>query len=340
MPSHLLIITQTVDTDDQLLGFFVPWLNEFARQFDTVTVLCLQRGTYDLPKNVIVRSLGKDAGLSKYRWLWNFYVSCWKLRREYDAVFVHMNPIWVVLGGPLWWVLHKRVVLWYTHKAVTFKLWLAEKMADRIATASPESFRLPSKKVVVTGHGIDTELFRPDSPQRPANDMLRILSVGRIAPVKHYEVLVDAARILHDDGVKFSVTVVGEPALAGDRTYAERLRRRINELGLQDHFLFVGKVANRDLPPYYRSHSMFVHMSETGSLDKTLLEAMACGMTVVSCNDAARSFLPAARMFSCNDAADLAAKLQYPDAAEFNGRQYVIDHHGLNRLIGILSSLL
>ena len=62
----------------------------------------------------------------------------------------------------------------------------------KIFTASHLSFRLKSSKVVVTGHGIDTELFKPDHLRLNPKDQrfnLRILSVGRIAPVKNYETL-------------------------------------------------------------------------------------------------------------------------------------------------------
>ena len=56
----LLIITQKVDINDDLLGFFHGWIAEFVRQCEQVTVICLQKGEYDLPRNVRVLSLGKE----------------------------------------------------------------------------------------------------------------------------------------------------------------------------------------------------------------------------------------------------------------------------------------
>src|SRR3989344_9447325 len=156
----LLIITQKVDKNDQLLGFFIDWIKRLALKFDKITILCLEKGEFSLPENVRVVSLGKDRGTSKPIQSFNFYKNIFK--NDYDAVFVHMNPIWVILGGPSWKIMHKKIFFWYTHKAVTPKLRLAEKFADVIFTASKESFRLPSKKVIVTGHGIDTGLFQPN----------------------------------------------------------------------------------------------------------------------------------------------------------------------------------
>src|SRR5690349_2038560 len=113
----LLIITQKVDEADQPLGFFVRWLEEFARHFEKISVICLQAGEFTLPAQVRVYPLGKDNGVSKWRQAARFYRLSWQLRHEYDAVLVHMNPIWAALGGPLWRMLHKPLVLWYTHKS-------------------------------------------------------------------------------------------------------------------------------------------------------------------------------------------------------------------------------
>jgi len=336
---NLLIITQKVDKDDQLLGFFIDWLRRFAEKFGKVTVLCLEKGRFDLPGNIKVISLGKDKGYSKIRQLSTF---CFLLSTlKYDVVFVHMNPIWVVLGGPSWKILHKKIFFWYTHKAVTPKLRLAEKFADVIFTASKESFRLPSKKVVVTGHGIDTEIFRPmTNDQRPmTNDEIKILSVGRIAPVKNYETLINAAKILKEDGVNFSVSMVGEAALNSDTRYLASLKSKVKSLNLEDNFRFVGKINNKELPPYYQSHDIFIHLSKTGSLDKTILEAMACGMKVLSSNDSAKAFLSTELIFDQDNSRELADKIQAVNQSQNDSglRNYVMQNHNLDNLINKIS---
>ena len=58
----LLICTQKVDKNDDLLGFFHAWIAEFAQNCEGVTVVCLFRGEVDLPENVRVLSLGKESG--------------------------------------------------------------------------------------------------------------------------------------------------------------------------------------------------------------------------------------------------------------------------------------
>ena len=340
MPRNLLIITQKVDRDDQLLGFFIPWLRKFADHFEKVTVLCLEQGSFNLPNLVQVISLGKYHGLLKFKQAWNFYSLTFGLRHNYDTVFVHMNPIGVVVGAWWWHLLGKRVFLWYTSKGVTLKLRVATWFADGIFTASPESFRLKSSKVIVTGHGIDTDLFRPNPSKRLTG--LHLLSVGRIAPVKNYEILIQAAHILRESGRDFLVTIIGEPALAQDVEYEKKLKKMIDALGLTSNFKFMGKINNENLVPYYQSHSIFVHLSKTGSLDKVILEAMACGMTVVSCNDASKTFLPLTAVFLENDADSLVVAIRNVMNGSVSPvlRQYVVDHHNLDKLIDTISSIL
>lgn len=339
----LLIITQKVDENDQLLGFFIEWIRLFSKKFEKVTVLCLEEGSLALPDNVRAISLGKDKGAGKLRQFLNFQFSIFNLRNNYDAVFVHMNPIWVVLGGWWWRLTGKKIFFWYTSGGVTAKLKLAEKFADTIFTASKESFRLPSKKVIVTGHGIDTELFKPDfsrsnlDRRTPRFDLggIKILSVGRVSPVKNYETLINAAKILKDGGVNFSVTMVGETALDSDVRYLASLKFRIKSLKLEENFSFIGKINHKELPKYYQSHDIFVHLSKTGSLDKTILEAMACGCNVLSSNDSSRKFLKDESVFKEDDPEELAGKIKNLCGAgcrrEF--RDYVLENHDLDKLI-------
>jgi|SRR3989344_5868381 len=163
---------------------------------------------------------------------------------------------------------------------------------------------------------------------------MKILTVGRIAPIKNYEVLIEAAKILQQRGVHFSVTIVGESALKQDEAYEKRIRQESAGLNFQ----FVRKKTQSELPKIYQEHDIFVHMSRTGSLDKVVLEAMACGIKVLSCNEASRNFLPANRIFY--NSTDLAEKILRNEDDNFDGRQYALDHHDLKKLISRISALL
>src|SRR5206468_3805423 len=76
---------------------------------------------------------------------------------------------------------------------------------------------------------------------------------------------------------------------------------------------FAGSIPNRLLAPAYGAADVVVSTSRTGSVDKVVLEAMACRRPVVTCNEA---FVPILGrlgpplMFPAGDAAALADRLQ------------------------------
>jgi glycosyltransferase involved in cell wall biosynthesis len=334
---NLLIITKTVDQDDQLLGFFLGWVRGFANTFGRVSILCLERGKFNLPENVSVISLGKDRGFSKIFQLFNFYMNCWSLRKQYDVVFVHMNAIWVVVGTWLWHLMGKKVFLWYAHKTIKLKHKVAEKLADGIFASTPQGFRIESKKLMIVGQGIDTELFRPDFYKRPAR--LGILSVGRLARVKNYDALIDTVKILNNTDLNFHITVIGESVLNEDKKYEKEIKDTIKKLGIEDRFSFLGKIANRNLPQYYQANHIYVNLSKTGSLDKTIVEAMASGCTVLSSNDSAKEFLPDELIVDGDNPKELAEKIKEMTQKDFSNklRDYVVRNHSLGGLIRRIS---
>ena len=105
----LLIITQKVDINDDILGFMHIWIKKLSEKIESLDVICLYKGKYDLPKNVKVFSLGKEE-YSHYSYachvakgsfcygvirrlvsLYRLYRFSWKLLRRNDLLFVHMN---------------------------------------------------------------------------------------------------------------------------------------------------------------------------------------------------------------------------------------------------------
>lgn len=285
----LLITTQALDTRDPILGFFVRWVEEFAKHCEEVTVICLRKGEYTLPQNVRVFALG---GGNKLTRTYKLIKGAYKFRHNYDAVFVHMNPEYLVAAGFLWRLLKKRTVLWYTHKSVDLKLRVAVRHASAVLTASKESFRLPSPKLQVVGHGIDTAFFSPD-PSVEREEWW--VSVGRLNYAKRHDLAIRAAHEAHR-----------ELRIVGDGPERENLEKLAHELGARVTFL--GALSHTDVRDVFRRASLFVHRSETGSLDKVVLEALACGCPVQT-TDPALKFM------------------------ETKGPEYVREEHSLSALI-------
>ncbi|HEY4504869.1 MAG TPA: glycosyltransferase [Candidatus Paceibacterota bacterium] len=303
----LLILTQKVDMNDNNLGSFHRWIVEFAKYCEQVTVICLQEGKHDLPNNVIVHSLGKEHGTNKFSQILRFAFCV--LRSDYQSVFVHMNPEYIVLAGWYWRLLRKKVALWYTHKHVDLKLRIAEKFANIIFTASAESFRLGSVKVMITGHGIDTDFFSPGPPRHKSN---RVLTAGRITPSKHIREIIEV--------VGASLIVAGETITESDLAYKKELMSRAN---------FIGAVAYPQMPDLYRSIDLFVNASTTGSIDRAVLEALACEVTVVTTNEAFKQ-VPDIYAPISNLSLIIEKNLGH---AQPSKRDWVIENHSIKSLI-------
>jgi len=280
---RLLITTQAVDAHDPILGFFIRWIEEFAKHCEKVTVVCLRKGTYTLPDNVRVIELGKASRLVRVLRLWRVIV---RLRRDYDAVFVHMNPEYILAAGLLWRVMRKRIALWYTHKSVNLYLRLALIIAHRALTASKESFRLASRKVHVMGHGIDVERSIPPHTEEPG--VVRLMTSGRVSRVKGLGTLIDAYLALKARGIKVTFSVFGAPVTEADVAYEQELHTRLRATGEAPEKIFVGAVPHADMPKRRAAMDYFLHASETGSLDKAVLDAIRSGVIPLTSSEAYR----------------------------------------------------
>lgn len=319
----LLFLTQVLDADDAVLGFVSRWVRGLAQHAERVRVVALQVGEIgDLPPNVDVREVGRrgtgwSSTVSRYL-RYRRFLSEALGRDGFDTVLGHMVPRYcLVAAGPARRA-GARNFLWYTHKGVDRRLIAAERCVEAIFTASPESLRIDTPKKIVTGHGIDLEHFRPKAPpEGEPKQPPRILSVGRVTPAKDPLTILDAVARLVDAGRDLHLDLVGGGLAAGDGAYGERVRERIETLGLAPRVVQHGAVSYRRVPALYAACSLLVNASFTGSVDKVVLEAMASGRPVLSCNESFghvfRSLGPDAAQlsFAAGDAADLARRMAH-----------------------------
>lgn len=104
-------------------------------------------------------------------------------------------------------------------------------------------------------------------------DMLHIVSVGRLAPEKHFENVFPAAKALRQAGIDFAWRVIG------DGPERSKLEALIVENDLKDHVILEGSKTNPY--PYMKYADLFVHPSYVESQGLTVLEAMALGVPCV-----------------------------------------------------------
>ncbi len=335
----LLMITRKVDRNDSLAGFTYTWVKAFAELVAELHVICLEKGdTTGLPENCNIYSLGKE--LKKDRWsefvLFHRYAK--RIVPNVDAIFSHQNPEYGILIAPWAKAYKKKLIAWYTHRAVTWRLRLMTALCTTVVTASKESFRLPTKKLKVLSHGIDTDHFV--SVPQSSSTAKRLLSVSRLSPSKHIEMMISLLPALSEHmKEKIQLRIVATPARPGDHAYAEKLRKQVSDMKLEQYVQFITSVPYTDLPQEYAQADLFLNFSDTGSLDKAVLEALSCGIPVLTTNIAFKEICEQLdpRMFTENSAEQIGAHakdllVNHSVRPELL-RQYVIDEHSLHHLI-------
>lgn len=343
----ILFITQKVDREDDVLGVYHEWLRRLAGQVTRLPIVCLYRGTTALPANAPVFSLGKETNISIWQYIKNFYTYIYRLRPDYDIVFVHMNPAYILLGWLPWKLWGKKIVYWNASYKISPRMKLAAWLADRRLTSVPEAFAV-GQSVTAVGQGIDTELFRPDPTVAKAPNS--ILFLGRIAPVKNLEVLIDAVRILRQRGSNIFLDIVGLPESRNQKYYDE-LKGEAKDLERLGVVKFLGRVPNYQTPVVYNSHRIFVNLTESNSFDKSILEAMACGTLVLVSNTVYKNILGDLAnklVFKEKTPQDLAEKIALllttseDEQTKISRqlREIVVKNHNLDQLVAKLVTIL
>lgn len=286
---RLLVFNLATDADHPILGFTSDWLRALAPRAGEIDVITMLAGRLELPPNVHVHSVGKERGRSEATRAIEFYRILRRLlsSHRYEACFAHMQPLFSVMGTPLLRLYRIPITLWYAHGATPPMLRVAERLVHQVVTSSFETFRLPSHKVRMIGQAIDLDLFRPVPTRRPSDQPFTIIAVGRVAPVKRLDVLIDAVSdlslMLPAPGVR--LRLVG-PAENGDNEYASALHRRARRVGLEGLIEFVGPVPRSRVALEYAAADVAVNLTPSGAFDKAALEAMACGLPLITSNRA------------------------------------------------------
>ena len=107
-----------------------------------------------------------------------------------------------------------------------------------------------------------------------------ILYVGTIQPRKNLGTLIEAyARLKKERGIANRLVITGRKGWLYDRLFA-----RLKELALGDEVIFTGFVPDEELPYIYDGAKAFVYLSFFEGFGLPPLEAMACGVPVITSN--------------------------------------------------------
>ncbi len=174
------------------------------------------------------------------------------------------------------------------------------RQSDRIIATSEADmeyinslYDCPKEKICILTPGVDLNLFKPIDKKLAKDkigaepDHKLILFVGRIEALKGIDVLLYAIKILAQKNLlpKICLWIVGGSRKGDREEWPEELLRleAIRKLLKISSFVkFVGKKSRLELPFYYNSCEVAIMPSLYESFGQTTLEAMACGVPVIT----------------------------------------------------------
>ncbi len=343
----LLMITRRVDKDDAQAGFTYVWVQKMGQHINSLKVICLEKGNIKgLSDNIEVFSMGKEKGKNRLREFINFHRGVFRFIGGIDGIFCHQNPEYTILIGPWAKIFRKKIISWYSHKEINWRVRLMAFFADKVITPTKEGFGLKSDKKMVFSHGINIDLFRPGF-SRDKDGKFKIISVGRISPIKNYETLIEAIETIRDQ-IDIKVDIIGGPGIQEQEIYFNKLKWIVKDKDLDKVIEFKGLVPNQELPKYYQESDLSINLCPTGSPDKAVLESMASGLPVLVCNrtfEADIEHYSEQLLFKEKDSKDLARKIlnlaannQLKEIGLFL-RQRVVRNHNLDNLVSKIIGL-
>jgi glycosyltransferase involved in cell wall biosynthesis len=178
---------------------------------------------------------------------------------------------------------------------VMYALQNADAITANASILARKAKAFMDREIVLIPNGIDTDLFKPmrrnealfetlDSnglPLESAQQAARVQSVigfvGELREKKGLRTLMSAyAQVIKSQPA--TLLIVGEIRQGEDKRLFDELKDSIPDANI----IVTGYVSHKDLPVYYSLMDLFVHPSLRDGMPNAVLEAMACGKTVIA----------------------------------------------------------
>ena len=137
-------------------------------------------------------------------------------------------------------------------------------------------FHAGRNKTCVITPAVDVALFYPPLSNQSHSNLLRIVMTGNLVWHKGHEYAIQAARHLVDCGIPVQLEIIGEGI------ERQRLLYTIFDLSLQNYVKLLGRLVPEDVRSRLQHADIFLQSSVTEGISNAALEAMACGLPVVT----------------------------------------------------------
>ena len=131
-------------------------------------------------------------------------------------------------------------------------------------------------KVIYNGVKIDKEITSLNKNLEGTNKIIRLIFVGHLIFSKGLDILLKALKLLDSYKYRFSLDVVGN----GEKQL--EYKKLSEKYGLGDKVSFIGEIDNASLLKKMKYYNCLVLPSRYETFGVVLIEAMSCGLPVVS----------------------------------------------------------
>lgn len=139
------------------------------------------------------------------------------------------------------------------------------------------------KPIIVIPNGVDTKKFKPEKSGYLKNKLglnendKIVIYVGRLAKEKSVDFLIKSFAFIKNPNTYF--------VIVGDGPERKNLEKLIKKLNLDKKIILLGFVEHAMLSQIYNSADVFVFGSQTETQGLVVMEAMACGLPVITVKD-------------------------------------------------------
>lgn len=127
----------------------------------------------------------------------------------------------------------------------------------------------PKQKIEIIYNGVNTEKFKPLKKEK-TNKKTVLISTGRLIERKGYQYLIPALKGLND----FELQLIGD----GNLTNELKKMAKKNKVNVE----FLGKKEHKDVINYLQKADIFILPSKNEGMSNSTLEAMACGLPIIT----------------------------------------------------------
>ncbi len=178
-----------------------------------------------------------------------------------------------------------------------FNVKKACKRADKIITISEFSkneiikyLDIDENKIVVMPVGVNTEIFKVTKDTNKINDVKLkygikgkyFLYLGTLEPRKNIDRMIEAYAMLGKENKNIPQFVI-----AGRKGWMyESIFNKVKELGIENDVIFTGYVEEKEAPLLMEGAEAFLFVSLYEGFGMPILEAMSCGVPIITSNAA------------------------------------------------------